>query len=102
MDIDKKIEHLEVNVAGLFDMLAGVTQATTHLIESILTVEQRTDFVEWLAIKTSETDTPGRVYLAQLGANISEQARFVKLLHIAGQEFLDQKKKDRAEGKNLL
>lgn len=102
MELHEKLNHLEVNIAGLYDMLAGVTVVTSHLVKQVLTPEQRVGFVNWLADKASESDCPGRIYYAQLGADISEQARFVELIHIAGHEFLEQKQKDLREGKSLL
>ena len=102
MERDKRLDHLEVNIAGLYDMLAGVTQVTTYLVEHVLMPEQQTMLVNWLANRASETDAPGRVYFAQLGANISEQARFVELMHIAGQEFMEQKAQALREGKGIL
>lgn len=102
MEHDKRLDHLEVNIAGLYDMLAGVTQVTTYLVEEVLTPDQRNAMVNWLANRASETDAPGRVYFAQLGVNIAEQARFVELMHIAGQEFMDQKIQALREGKGIL
>ncbi len=102
METEKRLDHLEVNIAGLYDMVAGVTQVTTYLVEHILTYEQRAILVEWLARRASESDAPGRVYFAQLGANISEQARFVELMHIAGQEFMAEKAQALRDGKGIL
>jgi len=102
MDTKQRLDHLEANIAGLYDMLAGVTQVTTHLVDNVLTEDQRHGLVEWLATRASESDAPGRVFLAQLGANISEQERFVQLMHIAGREFMDEKEKAIREGNPLL
>ena len=40
IDIKLRLDHLEVSIAGLFDMLAGVAQTTTYLVENVLTDEQ--------------------------------------------------------------
>lgn len=102
MDTKQRLDHLEVNIAGLYDMLAGVTQVTTYLYENLLTGEQRDTFVAWLADRASESDAPGRVFVAQLGANISKQERFVQLMHIAGREFMDEKEKAIREGRPII
>jgi hypothetical protein len=83
-------------------MLAGVTQVTTYLVEHVLFPEQQAMLVNWLANCASETDASGRVYFAQLGANVSVQDRFVELMHIAGQEFMEQKAQALQEGKGIL
>lgn len=102
MDENYRLEQLEINVAGLYDMLAGVTQMTAYLVGNVLSEDQRAELVEWLATQSAESDIPGKVYLAQLGANISEQGRFVELMHLAGREFIDKKEKAIREGKPVL
>lgn len=102
MDTKARLEQLEVNVAGLYDMLAGATQVTAYLYQNMLTEDQRSALVEWLAARASESEAPGRVYFAQLGANISDQVRFVELMQIAGQEFMDEKEKAMRGGRPIL
>ena len=102
MDTNERLEQLEVNVAGLYDMLAGATQVTGYLYQNILTQEQRSALVEWLAARASESEAPGRVFFAQLGANITDQTRFIELMHIAGQEFMDDKEKALRSGRPIL
>lgn len=102
MDTKARLEQLEVNVAGLYDMLAGATQVTAYIHQNILTEDQRNALVEWLATRASESDAPGRVYFAQLGAHISDQERFIELMHIAGQEFMDDKEKAIRGGRPIL
>lgn len=94
MKTEDRIDQLELTVPVLFEILAGVAQATTYLVETVMTTEQKNQFTEWLAVKSSETDGPGRMYFAQLGSTISNQARFEQLLHIAGQEFAEKKHSD--------
>ncbi|MBR8429395.1 hypothetical protein KDW37_01515 [Burkholderia cenocepacia] len=91
MDIEQKIQHLEVNIAGIFDMLAGSSALTAHLVNNILSAEQKTNLADWLAHEASETQAPGRVYLAQVGIALTGEDRFVELMHVAGREFLEQK-----------
>lgn len=62
MKSKKTLDHLAVNIAGLYDMVAGITQVTTYLVEQVLNEEQRTILVEWLARRASEPEAPGRVY----------------------------------------
>ena len=102
METEQRLDHLEVNIAGLYDMVAGITQVTTYLLDQVLTQQQRAVLVEWLAQRACESEAPGRVHFAQLGANISEQARFVELLHIAGQEFLTEKAQALRDGRGIL
>jgi hypothetical protein len=83
-------------------MLAGVAHVTTYLVDSVLTDDQREALVEWLASRASESNAPGRAFMSQLGANISEQARFVELMHRVGQEFMDEKIKAIREGNPIL
>ncbi|CAN7613745.1 hypothetical protein LJR034_004701 [Caballeronia sp. LjRoot34] len=102
MDVDTKIQQLQINVAGLYDMLAGTASVTTYLVERILTPEQRVNLAEWLAHQSSETQAPGRFYLAQLGNFLTKEERFEQLLHLAGREFLEQKQADLDAGKPIL
>lgn len=102
MDAKHRLEQLEINVAGLYDMLAGVTQMTAYLVENVLSEDQRADLIDWLATRATESDIPGKVYLAQLGASISEQERFVELMHIAGREFMDKKETAIREGRPII
>jgi hypothetical protein len=76
MDTKQRMDHLEVNFAGLFDRLAGVTHVTNYLIDHLLNPEQKGALVERLANRASETDASGRVYFAQLGGTVSDQSRF--------------------------
>lgn len=102
MDAKHRLEQLELNVAGLYDMLAGVTQMTGYLVENVLSETQKDEFIEWLAAHSAKRDTPGKVYLAQLGANICQQQRFIELMQLAGREFMDEKENAIREGRPIL
>lgn len=102
MDTNHRLEQLEINVAGLYDMLAGVTQMTAYLVGNVLSEDQRADLIEWLATRAAESEIPGKVYLAQLGASISEQERFVELMLTAGREFMDKKENAIREGRPVI
>ncbi|KGE11461.1 hypothetical protein LA03_04205 [Burkholderia gladioli] len=102
MDISKKIEQLELNVAAIYDMLAGASFVTSHLVENILTPKQKAEFIEWLAHQSSESQEAGRGYLAQVGSALTREARFVELMHLAQREFVDQKQAALAAGKPIL
>ncbi|MCA8162530.1 hypothetical protein [Burkholderia cepacia] len=102
MDINKKIEHLEINIAALFDMLAGASSITAHLVNNILSPEQKANLADWLAHQASETQEPGRAYLAQVGNALTGEDRFAELIHLAGREFLEQKQALLEAGKPIL
>jgi hypothetical protein len=72
------------------------------LVEKVLTHAQRAILVDWLARRASGSAALGRVYFAQLGANISEQARFVELMHTASQEFIAKKAQALSDGKRIF
>ncbi len=102
MDISTKIGQLEINIAALYDMLAGASLVTAHLVENILTPEQKAEFIGWLAHQSSESQEAGRGYLAQVGNSLTREARFVELMHLAQREFVDQKQAALAAGKPIL
>ncbi|KVE45456.1 hypothetical protein [Burkholderia sp. BDU5] len=102
MDINKKIEQLEINIAGLYNMLAGASSITAHIVDTILSPEQKANLADWLAHQASETQAPGRAYLAQVGSALTKEARFAELIHLVGREFFEQKQAELEAGKPIL